>query len=427
MQERFGTSIYKGHIIHTPKLGEMEIIENGYIVVEGYRVKGVYKALPQEYKFLAVNDYGNRLIIPGFVDLHIHASQIANRGLGLDKELLDWLTVHTFKEEAKLQNLQYAEIIYREASRQMLKHGTTRAAIYGTLHRESTELLMKIISDSGMGAFVGKVSMDRNSPEYLMEDTGQALKDEEEFLKNTIGKYRRVNPIITPRFAPADSLELMKGLGVLAQKYNVPVQSHLSEDREEVYFVKTQYPQFKNYASIYNYFGLFGQKPTIMAHCVYVTEDEINLMAQNKVFVAHCPISNFNLSGSVAPIRAFLEKDIPVGLGTDVGAGHEISIAQVIVHTIIASKNMATETNNRRSKLSKAEAFYLATKGGGSFFGKVGSFEENYEFDALIIDDSDLFNVKPLTTQERLERFIYIGKSSNIVDRYISGQKINII
>lgn len=418
------TKAYKGHIAFTQELGKYSILENGYIVVEGTKVKGVYKLLPKEYEYIEVENYGNRLIIPGFVDIHLHGSQLANRGLGLDLELMKWLTVHTFKEEARIKDLRYAEAIYTETAKLLLKNGTTRAVIYGTLHRESTELLMNIVNKYGLGAYVGKVSQDKNSPDYLTENTEDAIKEEEIFLRDTINRYKLVKPIISPRFVPACSLELLKALGILAQKYNVPVQSHLAEDLLEIDFVKKEYPQFENYASIYDYFGLLGQKPTIMAHCVYLSDDEIKLLAKNKVYVAHCPTSNFNLSGSTAPIKKLIGKGIPVGLGTDIAAGHNISILKVMLQAIQASKVVYSRTHDEKDKLTSPEAFYLATKGGGSFFGKVGSFEEGYDFDALVIDDSNLVNVKPLTIEERIDRLIYIGDDRNIIKRFVAGRVV---
>jgi guanine deaminase len=421
------TSIYKGHIVDTPSLAQYRIVENGYIIVEGSKVKGVYSTVPEEYKSIFVVDYGNKLIIPGFVDLHFHASQLANRGLELDRELLFWLTDHTFREEARFEDLSYAAAVYEETVRQMIKNGTTRASLLATIHKDSTLILMDIASRSGLRGFVGKVNMDINTPEYLTENTWQSLRDTEEILIRTSGRNRTIQPIVTPRFAPACSIELMKALGILARKYDVPVQSHLSEDLEELEFVRELYPQFKNYASIYDEFGLFGQQPTIMAHCVYLTEEEMALMERNQVYVAHCPVANLNLSGSIAPIRRYLEMGIPVGLGTDVGAGHLVSIKDVMWQAIQSSKVLALKLQDERYKLTTPEVFYLATKGGGSFFGKVGSFEEGYDFDALVIDDSSLFSVKPLTIEERIARFVYIGDSRNIFDRFIAGNKIYVI
>ncbi|WP_062353045.1 amidohydrolase family protein [Bacillus kwashiorkori] len=422
---RKDTKIYRGQIAYTPELGKLTTIKNGYIVVESSKVKGVYPTLPKEYEYTPVEDYGNKLIIPGFVDLHSHASQVANRGIGLDRELLDWLLVYTFKEEAKFSDLCYAEKAYSEYIKLLIKNGTTRAALLGTIYRESTELLMDIANGYGLGAVVGKVNMDREAPEYYIENTDQSIIETERFIHNTIWKYPLVKPIITPRFVPATTPKLMWALAQLADYYRLPVQSHLSEDKEELEYVKRLHPEFKNYVSIYNYFGLFGQQPTIMAHCVYLSDEEIALMARKGVYVAHCPVANFNLSGSVAPIRKFLLAGINVGLGTDVGAGHAVSIKDVIWQAIQASKVYELQTNHQYKALTTAEAFYLATKGGGSFFGKVGSLEAGYDFDALVIDDSNILTIHPRTISERLERFIYLGDDRNIIQRFIAGRKVN--
>jgi guanine deaminase len=161
-----------------------------------------------------------------------------------------------------------------------------------------------------------------------------------------------------------------------------------------------------------------------MAHCVLVNDEEIELMAQKKVFVAHCPNSNNNLSSGIAPIRKLINRGVPVGLASDVSGGHSLSMMNVIVSCCQVSNLKWIETNKKENALTTAEAFYLATKGGGEFFGKVGSFEEGYEFDALIIDDSTLPRFKALTIEERLQKIIYTGDHTNIVDRFIAGKNI---
>ncbi len=416
--------IYKGQIAYTPTPEGFMTVEDGFIVVEASKVKDVYCTLPNKYKNIHVEDYGNNLIIPGFIDLHSHASQVANRGIGLDKELLDWLLAHTFKEETKFEDMNYAEAAYKEHINLLIKNGTTRASLLGTIHRESAELLMDIAARAGLGGFVGKVNMDRESPDYYIENTYHSISETEKFIRNTLGKYKMMGPIITPRFVPATTPQLMWALREIVRKFDLPVQSHLSEDIKELEYVKRLHPEFIDYASIYNYFGMFGQRPTIMAHCVYVSDEEIALMARSGVYVAHCPAANFNLSGSVAPIRKFLLAGVNVGLGTDIGAGHVISIKDVIWQAIQASRVYELRTNHKYKALTTAEAFYLATKGGGSFFGKVGSFEPGYDFDALVIDDSNIFTVNPRNILERLERFIYIGDHRNIVQKFIAGEHV---
>lgn len=415
----------KGNIIFTKDFGKYEIIESGYIVVEGKYVTMVCQKLPQEFADITVKDYGNSLIIPGFIDLHLHAPQFANLGLGLDKELMPWLEAYTFPEEAKYFDLEYAKKVYSTLIRELWKNGTTRSVVFATIHKESSKLLMDLFAESGLSAYVGKVNMDRNAPHNIIEETEQSLKDTEEILKEYSNKYELVKPIITPRFVPTCTFELMKGLGDLAKKYNVKVQSHLSENLSEIGFVKELHPTYKNYASVYNAAGLLGQVPTIMAHCVLVDDEEITLMAQNQVVVAHSPNSNCNLSSGMAPIRKLISKGVSVGLGSDVSGGHTLSMTKVMVNSAQVANLKWVESNREDARLSTAEVFYLATKGGGKFFGKVGSFEPGYEFDALIIDDSILPNFRTLTLEQRVQKYIYTGDDRNIVERFVAGKKVN--
>lgn len=421
MQDRYAI---KGNIIFTKTPERFEVLENGYLVVEDKFVKGLYRSLPNAFSKVKIIDYENAIIIPGFVDLHSHAPQFPNLGLGLDKELMNWLQTYTFPEEFKYSDRSYAKKVYSAFIKELWRFGTTRACVFSTLHKNTTKLLMDLFAKSGLSAYVGKVNMDRNSPEYLIETTEVSIKDTIEILEEYSNKYELVKPIITPRFVPSCTLQLLKGLGNLAQKYDVPVQSHLCENYSEISFVKKLHPDYKNYSSIYNDARLFGDVPTIMAHCVLVDEDEIELMSRKKVFVAHCPNSNCNLSSGIAPIRSFITRGIPVGLGSDISGGHSLSMMKVIVNAAQVSNIKWLERGRADKPLSISELFYLATKGGGKFFGKVGSFEEGYEFDALIIDDSNLYAFKPLSIEERLKKFIYTGDDRNIKVRYAAGKKI---
>ncbi|KMT22084.1 amidohydrolase family protein [Clostridium cylindrosporum] len=418
---------YKGNIIFTPEFGKYEIVENGYIVVNDRLVQGVYKTLPEELKDTVVVDYTGKLIVPGFVDLHFHAPQFVNRGLGIDMELLPWLETYTFPEEAKYIDTEYALKAYKKVVHELWKQGTTRAVLFGTIHKEATKILMDLIDKSGLSAYVGKVNMDRNSPEFYIENTEDSINDTEDFLTETINKYDLVKPIITPRFIPTCTGVLMDGLSELASKFNVPVQSHLSENRGEVEWVSKLHPEASSYSEVYNQFRMFGKTPTVMAHCIYLSDEEIKLMARNNVFVAHSPHSNSNLISGIAPIRKLLKAGVPVGLSSDISGGHNASIASVMVQAVQVSKLKWVENpeySEFEDFLSTPEVFYLATKGGGKFFGNVGSFEKDYEFDALVIDDTELSDLNERSIEERIQRYIYIGDDRQILHRYVAGRKI---
>ena len=201
------------------------------------------------------------------------------------------------------------------------------------------------------------------------------------------------------------------------------MQSHLSENVSEIEWVRNLEQESTSYGDAYNRYGLFGQTPTIMAHCVWTAGEELELMKRHGVMVAHCPTSNLNLASGLAPIRTFLEEGIPVGLGSDISGGHDLNIFRMMVFAIQVSK-MHYQQNHDKPFLTLSEVFWLATKSAGSFFGKVGSFEPGYEFDALVIDDRDL-NHSDYSLLHRLERFIYLGDDRQIVHRFCRGEEIS--
>ncbi len=414
----------KGTIVFAPTKDEIKIYEDAYIIVEDGKVVEIKEELDNLYKDIKVEDYSGRLIIPGFTDLHLHATQYPNRGLGLDKELLPWLETYTFPEEGRYIDLEYAEKVFKRLINELWSVGTLRSVVFSSIHKESTRLLLDLFIESGLGAYVGKVNMDGNTADYLTEDMEQSLKDTEEIILEYIDKSTLVRPIITPRFAPTCSDELLEKLGNLPEKYKVPVQSHLNENSSEIEWVKELFPKSKNYASVYDDFHLFGGTNTVMAHCVYNTDEEIDLMAKNGVYAAHCPYSNYNLSSGIMPVRKYLDKGVNVGLASDISGGNSLSIPDVLAGTIQASKMTWLNSDKKLAPLTFSEGFYLATKGGGSFFGKVGSFEPGYEFDALVIDDRELSDIRNLTVKERIERYIYIGDDRQIEKRFVRGEEI---
>ena len=398
--------------------------EDSYLVCKNGICAGVFDRIPAPYAHLPVHDHSGMLVMPGMVDLHIHAPQYAYRGLGMDRELLDWLNTYAFPEESKYGDLAYADRAYTIFANAVKQSATTRLCVFGTLHREATELLMDKLEDTGAVSYVGKVNMDRNSPDDLREVSAQAsLDDTERFIEETRDKYRNTYPIITPRFTPSCTDELMRGLGELSQKYGVRVQSHLSENPGEVAWVRELCPWAENYGGTYDRFGLFGKpEKTVMAHCVYSDENEIARMKENGVFIAHCPASNMNVASGVAPIRKYLDNGMCVGLGSDVAGGHSESIFTAMVDALQVSRMYWRLVDENCMFLTVPEVFYMATKGGGEFFGKVGSFEEGYECDAIVIDDSLLPHPQPLSLEERLERAIYLqGDIKAMKAKYCRG------
>lgn len=418
------TFALKGNIIFSKTTSELEVKENQYLICSEGCSQGVFDKLPEEYRDIEIVDCGNQLIIPGLVDLHVHAPQYTFRGIGMDRELLDWLNTYTFPEEGKYASIEYASRAYERFSSDLKACGTTRACVFGTIHKEATEVLMENMEKMGLRGYVGKVSMNRNAPDFLCEeDSILAVK---EWLRDIEGKYEHVKPIVTPRFIPSCTDEIMKELAIIQREEGLPLQSHLSENEGEINWVRELCPDSTCYGDAYDKLGAFGSNgKTVMAHCVHPTEEELHLMKEREVYVAHCPDSNTNLASGIAPIRRYLDEEINIGLGSDVAGGHELSIFHAMKAAIQVSKLRWRLVDQELDALNIEESFYMATKGGGSFFGKVGSFEKGYEFDALVLDDSALNPTLELSLRNRLERLVYSMKNDYITKIFIAGMEIS--
>ena len=418
--------VWKGHIIDSLDRHSLRVRENGYLVCEEGRCAGVFDVLPEQYRNLPLEDFGDRLIIPGMTDLHIHAPQFAFRGLGMDMELLDWLNTHTFPEEAKYRDLDYARRAYGQFTAHLRRSETTRACIFATVHVPATELLMEQLEASGLVTYVGKVNMNRNGPLYLIEpSTFQAVRETRQWLEETAARFTRTKPILTPRFIPSCTDDLLYRLADLRAEFGVPVQSHLSENLGEIAWVRELVPTAKHYGDAYRKFGLLGgDYPCIMAHCVHSDEAELEMLRENGVFIAHSPESNMNIASGVAPVNRFLDLEIPTGLATDVAGGSHESMFRAMTHAIQASKLRWRLLDQSVAPLTFDTAFYLATRGGGAFFGQVGAFDPGYELDALVLDDGNLDHPQPLTARERLERLAYLGDERNIHGKAVAGTRL---
>jgi guanine deaminase len=422
----------KGDICYSKTGNTLRTVEDGYLLCVDGKSAGVFPRLPEEYRHLPVTDYGGRLILPGLTDLHMHAPQFAFRGLGMDLELLEWLQTRAFPEEAKYGNREYAERAYTALAAELRGGPNTRFCVFSTLHVPATLALMDIMEQSGLVSMVGKVNMDRNSPDNLRErDAESSAAATREWL-NQCGAYKNTYPIITPRFIPSCSDSLMASLSEIRREYALPVQSHLSENRQELAWVQELCPDSGCYGGAYAAFDLFGAgAPAVMAHCVWPGKNEADLIRDRGVFVAHCPQSNINLSSGIAPVRRYLDAGIAVGLGSDVAGGVHSSIFRAMADAIGVSKLRQALIDRDEKPLGPEEAFYLGTRGGGAFFeaagagGPVGSFEAGYEFDALVIDDRDYAAPFPLSIRERLERTIYLSENRHIIAKYVRGKAID--
>ena len=425
--------VIKGHICYSQDKSTLKVYESSYLVCVNGKSKGIFENLPSEYKDLPLKDYGDKLIIPGMVDLHVHAPQYAFRGMCMDLELMDWLNQYTFPEEEKYTNLDYAKKAYSIFTKALKNSATTRACIFATRHRDATVLLMELMEETGLVSYVGKVNMDREASEALIEESAESSAyNTFGWINSVHNKFQNTKPILTPRFIPCCTDELMEELKQIQMTYGIPVQSHLSESPGEIEFVHFLRPNNEFYGDAYNDYDLFVKHDeintdvkTVMAHCLWATVKEVELMKKNGVFVAHCPASNMNLSSGIAPIRKYLDLDLKIGLGSDVAGGQSESIFRAMTDSIQVSKMYWRHVNQACKPIVFSEAFFLATKGGGEFFGKVGSFESDYEFDAIVLDDSCLEHPQELNILQRLERAVYLSlDTQGICAKYVNGNQI---
>ena len=411
--------VIKGTFIDTLTKDEFRI-RKGYILVENGLIKDFFEENPD--KSLKFYDYSNKLIIPGLTDLHLHAPQYPNAGLGLDLELLQWLETYTFPEESKYKDVEYAKKAYQVFVNDLANSAITRASIFATLHTDITLLLMDLLEQKKLIAYVGKVGMDRNSPDFYIETNGK--EETKRFLEECKKKnYIYVKPIITPRFTVACTDDYMKYMGELAKEYQIPVQSHLSENLDEIELVKNL-TGTEFYAESYDRYGLFGNETkTIMAHCVFSPDKEVDLIKENGVYIAHCPTSNSNLASGISPAAKYLREGLNIGLGSDISGGHTLDLFEVMRHAIQVSKLNYRYIHSEQKPLTLSETFFMATNKGGSFFGKVGTFEKDYEFDAIVLDESLINNIGEYNEKERLEKFVY-DKNGKLESKFIRGNKI---
>lgn len=415
-------TILKGSIVSAPALGRLEITENGYLIAEEGKIAGVFPSLPERYAGAPVEDWGDALILQSLADLHLHAPQYPMLGCGMDLPLLDWLNAYTFPTEARFADPGYARTVYRQLARELIENGTTRVCMFSSLHREATLILMEELEKAGVTGYVGKVNMDRNGIPDLQEDTEESKRETLRWLEEC-QNFRHIKPILTPRFTPSCTDELMEFLGRLAAERDLPIQSHLSENTGEVDWVRELHPDCGQYWETYQKYGLWNSR-TLMAHCVWSDERERRAMKEAGVTAVHCADSNQNLCSGVAPVRRMLREGVQVALGSDIAGGDRLSMFSVVAASIRASKARSILDNWETDFLSVAEGWYLGASAGAAFFGEKPGFAPGNALHAIVLDDSALPQPHPMTARERLERCVYRRQKDAIRAVWSEGRKV---
>lgn len=364
----------------------LHFLSDGIIVIENGMITAVDDAenllFELKKESVTITEYRDSIISAGFIDSHVHYAQTEIIG-AYGEQLIDWLNNYTFIAEQNFKSREHSDEVADIFINEQLKNGVTSATVFATIFPQSVDAIFEAADRRNMRFMAGKVCMDRNAPDGL-RDTAQSAYDDSKALINRWHGHKRLEYVITPRFAPTSTHEQLEMLGALAAEHpDALIQSHVSENIDEVAWVKSLFPNAKSYADVYADYGLMRER-AIYGHGIYLTDDELSLIYERGAAVAHCPTSNFFLgSGAFDLKKAKLAKrPIHVGLGTDLGAGTSFSIFQTM-----GEAYKAGQLNGYA--LSSLHAFYLATRGTADALGlseKVGTIAPGMEADLVVID-----------------------------------------
>jgi guanine deaminase len=443
---------FLGSALHTPVRGETEFLRNALIEVNGSGViTGVHRNDSQQAAVTARHRAAGTLVtleqgqylLPGLVDLHIHAPQWPQLGLALDLPLEEWLQACTFPLEARCADSAYAQTVYESLVDGLLANGTTTAVYFGTIHLAATQKLADICLRRSQRALIGRVAMDdpAQCPAFYRDSSaGLATAETRSFIGYVRSMAGNENglilPVITPRFIPACTDELLIGLGRLAQETGCHVQTHCSESDWEHDFVLARCGVTDTAAL--RQFGLLSRR-TILAHGNFIGDRDADTIVDSGAAIAHCPLSNVYFSDAIFPLQHMLARGLHVGLGTDIAGGASPSILENARHAVIASRNLESGVDARLnraqrripgSRIDAATAFWLATAGGGIALDlRIGMFREGYQFDAIVLDgqlaDSNLRLGENAAPEEILQKIVYHASRIDIREVWVANRRVH--
>jgi len=393
------------------------LVEDGLIVACGEYTK-LQKTLEQD---TPVVDYSRYLIMPGFIDTHVHYPQtdiIASHG----EQLLDWLEKYAFPAEKNFSDPVIAQETADFFVQELLRNGTTTALVFATIHMQSVDAIFSAAQKQKMRFISGKVLMDRHAPEYLC-DTPQTAYDDSLALINRWHQHERLSYAVTPRFAPTSTDQQLKVAQQLVNEFpDVYLQSHVAENKGEVEWVKKLFPWSRSYLDVYDHYGLLGDR-SVYAHCIYLDKYDRESLAVSGTAVSFCPTSNLFLGSGLFDMQSSLQHDLRLGLGTDVGGGTSFSILKTL--------HEAYKVNQLNGfNMSPLQAFYMATLGAAKSLyldDKLGNFDPGKEADFIVIDK----NPTPLmqrrmkhaqSLEDELFALMILGDDRNIHATHILGE-----
>jgi len=425
----------RGFVIDAPEFGTLRGWQRGAVIVENGRIAAVgdYDDLRRIQRSTPVRwtDRGAVAIFPGLIDCHTHLPQYSAVARG-ESELLPWLRQHIFPVEREFTGPKARE----EAPRffqELARHGTTTAMVYAAIYEDSCEVGFEAAKESGLRVILGKMMMDIGSYGQLQPKkvVSVSLMESERLCRKWHrAEEGRLEYAFSPRFAVTCTEKLMRGAAEMATRFDAYLQTHLSENREEIEKVRHLYMGAHDYTHVYEKCGLLTPK-TVLGHCIHLNAREIAAIAAAQATVAHCPTSNLFLGSGLIKLDQLMKAGISVGLGSDVAAGPELNMWQVMRAAIDVQKARTAYEPNLRA-LRPSEAFYLGTQGGACALGKaniIGTFDVGKEADFLVVD---LDAVAPYSNGERaLERLatedvlalcIYRGNAQANLETYVRGK-----
>ena len=370
------------HITSTRPLG-WEYLDDGVLILTDGKVSDLRPAQQLEqagFDLTTCESLADGLLLPGFIDTHVHSPQIDVIG-SYGEQLLDWLNRYTFPAEIRFADEAYAETAAADFLDGLLRAGTTTAAVYVTSHKSATEKLFQAAYDRGMRLIAGKVLMDQNAPDELLDSAGNGIEDSRELIEQWHGRGR-LGYAITPRFAGSSTSAQLSAAGRLHRDYpDTWVQTHLSENHSEIEWVRGLHPESDHYLGIYDDHGLLTPK-SIFGHCLHLSDEEVLRMADAGGKVAFCPSSNLFLGSGLLDIDRYIDQGIDIGLATDVGAGTSLSMLRTM-----ADAYKVCQLQGR--SLSPMEALSLATLAAAETLGlasQIGNFEKGKEADLVLLE-----------------------------------------
>ncbi|MDH0745407.1 guanine deaminase [Pseudomonas sp. GD03842] len=428
------TKAYRAAIVHSladpAQVGieaSYEYFDDGLMVVENGTITAVGHAdelLGTLAKDVEVVTYTDALITAGFVDTHIHLPQTGMVG-SYGEQLLDWLNTYVFPVERQFADPAHAAQVSDIFIKELLRNGTTTALVFGSRHKESVDAFFTAAEKLNLRMIAGKVMMDRNAPDYLVDTAESSYLDSKALIERWHGKGR-LHYAVTPRFAPTSTPEQLQLAGQLLGEYpDLYLQTHISENLKEVEWVKALFPERKNYLDVYDHFKLLGER-SVFAHGVHLCEQECQRLAETGSAIAFCPTSNFFLGSGLFNLPMAEKHKVNVGLGTDVGGGTSFSLLQTLNE---AYKVMQLQG----AKLSPFKSLYLATLGGARALrleDRIGNLQEGSEADFVVLD----FNATPLLSyrmkqatsiEEKLFVLMTLGDDRTVSETYSAGALVH--